>query len=121
MIARLLEEFGVSVEQLVAFGGGELPATPLAKARDGLDVFHVATALGSPFVPAQAEFVEPFGVRSVLAMGGLLADGDLFVVILFTRVPVSQEVAARWGKLAGAVREAMLPFTERNTFARLED
>jgi hypothetical protein len=121
MIARLLDEFGISVERLVALDDAGPPITSAAKADEGLDVFHVANALGSPFVPSQAEFVEPFGVKSVLAMGGLLSDGDLFAVILFTRVPVSAEVAARWGRLAGVVRETMLPFIARDTFARLDD
>jgi hypothetical protein len=116
MIARLLEDFGVSVESLVAFED-ENEGVIASTAEDGLAIFHVGQALGSPFVPAQTEFVQPQGVRSVVAMGGLLADGDLFAVILFTRVAVSAEVAARLRTLAVAVRDAMLPFAAKDTFA----
>lgn len=124
MIARLLDQFGISVERLVA-------KVPLDAAQAGFvadaalaatfNTFHVTQALGSPFVPAQAEFIEPFGVESVLGLGGLLAEGNLFAVILFTRVPVSGTVAANFQALGPVVREALLPFAERNTFAPVHD
>lgn len=45
-------------------------------------VFHVAEARESAYVPAQADFVVPYGIRSVVGFGGPLATGDLFAVIL---------------------------------------
>jgi hypothetical protein len=116
MIARLLEEFGVSAEQLVAFDNSETMSPEIVSEDRKLNIFHVQEAQGSPFVPAQAEFVEPFGVRSVLATGGLLADGDVFAVILFTRVTVGADAAALWGNLASSIREMMMAFEARNSF-----
>jgi len=124
MIAQLLDQFGISVERLVA-------RVPLDAAQAGIvadaaetvdfNAFHVTEALGSPFVPAQAEFIAPFGVQSVLGLGGLLAEGNIFAVILFTRVPVSSEVAASFRALGPVLREVLLPFPERNTFAPVHD
>jgi hypothetical protein len=122
MIARLLEQFGISVERLVAkvpLDAAGILADPDRAAT--FNTFHVTQALGSPFVPSQEEFIGPFGVESVLGLGGLLEDGNLFAVILFTRVPVSAEVAANFSALGAVMREALLPFPERNTFAPVHD
>lgn len=62
-------------------------------------------------MPAQEGFVLPYGVRSVLGFGGLLPGGDLFVVILFSRVPISREVADLFRPLALSAKLAVLPFT----------
>ena len=51
------------------------------------NVFHTEPAVGSPLIPAQDEFVVPHGVRSVLGFGDMLETGDLYVVILFSKVP----------------------------------
>jgi hypothetical protein len=124
MIARLLDQVGISVERLVArvpLDAEQAGVFPDAAQPGTFNTFHITHASGSPFVPAQAEFIEPFGVKSVLGLGGLLLDGNIFAVILFTRVPVSDEVAAHFGVLGPFVREALLPFPERNTFASALD
>ncbi len=74
------------------------------------NVFHVPEALGSPYIPAQKEFVERYGVRSVLGFGGLLGDGDLFAVIMFARGPITTESAARFRNIALDVKAVMHPF-----------
>lgn len=117
MITRLLEELGMPLERVVAppaaagFLLDELPAS--------FNVFHVPQAEGSPFIPAQEDFVVPFGVRSVVGLGGMLPDGELFVVLLFARVPVSLEVATLFRALAPCLREALLPFGPSRVFAGL--
>lgn len=80
------------------------------------NVFHVEEAEGSPYVPAQEDFVRPFGVRSVLGFGGMLPGGELYAVIMFSRVQVSPEVAALFRPLALSTKLALLPFQE--VFAR---
>ena len=50
--------------------------------------------LGSEHIPNQQTFVEQYGIRSVVGMGGLLPSGEFFAVILFSRVVISPEVAA---------------------------
>ncbi len=81
-----------------------------------LNVFHIPQAVGSPFVPAQAEFVLPYGVQSVLGMGGVLPEGELFVVILFSRVTIGGEVAERLRELALTIRDLFVPFPSNRTF-----
>lgn len=119
MIARLLDELGLPIEKVVAppSEAGFL----LSEDLQTFNVFHVSQALGSPFIPAQQEFVEPFGVQSVIGMGGLLPEGELFVVLVFTRVPISREVASLFGTLAESVKLALLPFPAGKVFLGPEE
>ena len=115
MIARLLEQLGMPVEDLVATTPS--PEMLMHKKRN-FNVFHIARAAGSPFIPAQNTFVKPIGVRSVLGLGGVLPSGDFFAVILFARVPVTREVAMLFRTLALSVKLALLPFAADDVFSR---
>ncbi len=106
MIAQLVAQFGLEAHQILEAS----PQLLMDLEQRTYNVFHVADAAGSPFVPAQEEFVEPFGVRSVLGFGGVLPAGDLFAVILFSRVRVSRETADLFKPLALNVKLAVLPF-----------
>jgi len=56
-------------------------------------VFHVEDAQGSPFVPAQDNFVKPRGVHSVLGCGTMLPNGAVSIWIGFLRHVVAQGAA----------------------------
>jgi hypothetical protein len=116
MIARLLEQLGVPLESVVA--PPDSPDFVLDQTPGGFNVFHVECALGSPAIPAQDDFVAPYNVQSVVGMGGVLPDGELFVVLLFTRVPILHETADLLRSLAPSVRAALLPFTADETFEK---
>lgn len=108
MIMRLVEELGVDLESLVS------PATEVRGRVDTrtYDVFHVERALGSPYIPAQAEFVERYRIVSVVGFGGLLRSGELFAVILFSRDPIPPRSAARFRTIALDVRSSLFAFDE---------
>jgi hypothetical protein len=80
-------------------------------------VFYVDRAEGSPYIPAQTEFVQPQRIQSVLGFGGLLPSGELFATILFTRTYIPREVADLFKTLALNVKVALLPFVDRRVFA----
>lgn len=128
MMSRLFDQFGLSVEGLVAFpevGNSPLATTSVEESTEAapltFNAFHVPRALGSPFVPDQEGFVIPYGVESVLGLGGLLADGDIFAILLFTRVPIQTEVASNFRQLASVIRESLIAFPANRTFAPLSD
>jgi PAS domain S-box-containing protein len=100
MIHRMLTDLGLDL------GDGGAPDKPY-------NVFYVAEALGSPYVPAQDDFVVPYGIRSVVGFGGLLPDGELFAVIMFSRTPVSRETAEQFRTVTLSVGLALLPYTGR--------
>lgn len=112
MISQLIRQLGVDVSTLLSPGSGVL----LDESQHTFNVFHVADAQGSQYIPAQREFVEPYQVRSVLGFGGLLPPGELFATILFSKTPISRDVAERFRTLALNVKVALLPFSGDRIF-----
>ena len=106
MISQLVRQFGL--EPATVIGADSSLLVDLEQ--KSYNVFHVPVARESPYVPAQAEFVVPYGIRSVIGFGGMLPSGNLFAVILFTRVPIPQEIADLFRPLALSVKLAILPF-----------
>jgi hypothetical protein len=113
MISQLIKEFGLELSSVLQ--PSPEVVRELAGKRHG--VFHVEDALGSPYIPAQEEFVARFGIRSVLGFGGLLVSGDLFAVILFATVRVSAESADRFRTLALDVKSGFSRYTDANIFS----
>ncbi len=105
MIARLISQLGLDIATVVD------PAEDVLvdASERTYNVFHVEDAAGSPFVPAQAEFVERYGIASVLGFGGLLVTGDLLAAIMFTRQPVRRPVADRFRTISLSLRVGLLP------------
>jgi hypothetical protein len=112
MIAQLIHEFGLTLSDVLQ------PSADVMRKLDGKSygVFHVEEAAGSPYIPAQAQFVERYGIRSVVGFGGSLASGDLFAVILFTRTLISTEMADRFRALALDVKGTLVPFNDAQVF-----
>ena len=111
MISRLLSQFGVDVQHALR---DRSQNTELANKRFG--VFHVREAQGSEYIPGQDDFVTPYGVKSVLAFGGVLSAGDLFVTIMFSKTPISDDVAQSFEPLGPKVKEAIDPFARGRIF-----
>jgi hypothetical protein len=114
MIAQLIHEFGLRLSDVLA------PSPDIVRKLEGktYGVFHVEEAKDSPYIPAQAQFVERHGIRSVLGFGGSLAGGELFAVILFTRTLISAEIADRFRTLALDAKGCLVPFADTEIFAR---
>jgi len=112
MVAQLITELGLDPVEVVR---GAPAAFPDLEGR-GYRVFYVADALDSPYVPAQNEFVVPYGIRSVLGFGGTLPSGALFAVVLFSNTSIPQDTADAFAVVALSVKVAVLPFVELRTF-----
>lgn len=108
MVARLFADLDLDPD---AIGSVSAPQALRLHHRT-YDVFHVDDARGSPCVPAQ-DFVERYGIRSVVGVGGVVPSGDAFAVLLFATVPVDAEVAGTLRSLAPAVKAAVV----RRTYA----
>ena len=59
------------------------------------------------------EQVRALGIRSVVALGGVLPSGDLFLVSLLTKVDVDERVADLLRSLGTAVKVPLIPFSFR--------
>jgi hypothetical protein len=105
MISSLLQQLGVEVDVLLNSGANLL----VDREPSSFNVFYVPEAAGSAFIPAQTEFVRPRGIRSVLGFGGMLTSGDIFAVILFSRIAIPRQTAELFRTLALNVKLAVLP------------
>lgn len=113
MVTQLIQQIGLDVAQVVDTRNNLV----LDIEHQNYNVFHVAEAAGSAFVPAQ-DFVRDNQVRSVLGFGGLFPSGDLFAIIIFSRVYVPRETAEMFRTLALGVKLALLPFVRAQVFAK---
>ncbi len=112
MISRLVSQLGLEVQAMIRPD----PSLIVDLEQKSYNAFHVPEAVGSPYIPAQEEFVIPYGVRSVLGFGGVFKTGDLFAVILFSKTPISRETSDRFKSLAVSVKEATQPFLDGRVF-----
>lgn len=106
MVSNLVTQLGIPLGLVIR----PEPELLLDIEQRSFNVFHVPEALGSPYIPAQQEFVVPCGIRSVLGFGGLLPTGDMFAVIMFFKVPIARETASLFKPLSLSVKMAVLPF-----------
>ncbi len=113
MISQLLKQFGLDVSMIVNSDRQLMVGSEEKK----LNVFYVPVAKGSPYIPAQESFVIPFNIKSVLGFGGLLPSGNLFVIIMFSKVFIPRNTAEIFKSLAPSVRSALLRFDGKTTFS----
>jgi len=116
MISQLIKDFGLDISCILAPESHLL----IELERKTCNVFYVADALNSQYIPAQDNFVKPFGIKSVVGFGGMLPAGDLFAVILFSKVSVPEETAYLLKTLPLNLKMAMVPFLKKNTFRMLQ-
>ena len=112
MIAQLIRQLGVETGTLLSAD----PRVVIDTDQHTFNVFYVEDAHGSPYIPAQREFVEPYAIRSVLGFGGLLPSGDLFTTILFSRTHIPRNIADLFKTLALNVKVAILPYSRGKLF-----
>jgi hypothetical protein len=111
MISQLIKQLGLSVSSVIRPAPGML-----LDASESYNVFYVPEALGSPYIVAQDEFVVPYGIASVIGFGGLVASGDLFAAIMFSKVHVSAAVADLFKVIGLNMKLLILPFARKPLF-----
>ena len=112
MIAQLIRQFGLDASTVVRPD----PDVLLELDEKTYNVFHVAQAAGSAHIPAQ-DFVSTHGVAAALGFGGMLPNGDLFAVVLFSKVAIPDETAELFKTLAVSVKVALLPLVNGPLFS----
>ncbi|MCG8619374.1 MAG: hypothetical protein MI802_24395, partial [Desulfobacterales bacterium] len=87
MISEMIRQFGLDVAELLSPKAERYTDTE----RDSFSIFFIENAQGSPYIPAQDDFVIPYGVQSVLGFGSQFPTGNIFVSLLFLRTPISRQ------------------------------
>lgn len=113
MISQLIRQLGLTMTEFLRM----TPEIIKDVGQRSFGVFHVPVAANSPFVPAQKDFVAPYGIASVLGFGGMLPDGDLFVVIIFTRVAIPSPTAEMFRTVALNLKLGLLGLIDKPVFA----
>lgn len=112
MINALIRQLGIPVATLLDSDQRIM----LDEHQHTFNVFHVPDAAGSPYIPAQENFVIPHGIRSVLGFGGMLPDGEMFAIIIFSKLCIPRERAELFNTLALNAKLAILPFAGKQLF-----
>jgi hypothetical protein len=113
MISQLIKQFGLESNLLLQPD----PNILVDADQKTFNVFHVPEAEGSKYIPAQEDFVIPFGIKSVLGFGGLLPSGDLFAIIMFSKVHIPRATADMFKTFALSAKVSVLPFVGGRVFA----
>lgn len=111
MVSEVFRQLGVDVHAMLRPDPAKVPEI----AGRQFDVFCEPNAAGSRFIPAQP-FVAAHDVASVVAFGGALPTGDLFVALLFSTVPVSREAAAVFAPLGLSAKLLLMPLARQSVF-----
>ena len=113
MISQMVRQFGLELSSLLE----TRPEVIHDLDQKTCNIFYVPDAHISPFIPAQAEFVIPYGIKSALGFGGVLPSGNLFAVVIFTRVQMPVETAQMFRTIALNVKMNILRFVGGKIFA----
>lgn len=94
MISQLIRQFGIEIDTILEPD----PKLIVDLQRTKFNVFYVPEALGSAHIPSQKDFVIPYQIKSVLGFGGLLPSGNLFAIILFSKMwfPIDTAEMFKW-------------------------
>ncbi|MEB3826551.1 hypothetical protein [Phormidium sp. CCY1219] len=113
MFSQLIAQFGLQFDTVIEPD----PELFMQLEQKNYNVFYVGEAVGSPYIPAQRDFVIPFGIKSVLGFGGLLPSScDLFAIILFSKHHIPRETANLFKPLALSAKLSLLPFVGETIF-----
>ncbi|MDR4509913.1 MAG: hypothetical protein MRJ65_17040 [Candidatus Brocadiaceae bacterium] len=112
MVNEFIYQFGMDISQVLH------PDPKIAIELEGkiFNVYHVPEAIGSPYIPAQDEFVIPFGIKSALGLGGMLPTGNLFALLIFSKTKIPRNTAELFKNIALSARIAVLPFISEKIF-----
>ncbi|MBW4657812.1 MAG: hypothetical protein KME15_04000 [Drouetiella hepatica Uher 2000/2452] len=113
MISQLIQQFGLEITAVLEPD----PELLVDLYQTNFNVFYVPDALGSAHIPAQKDFVIPYGIKSVVGFGGMLPSGNLFAIILFSKVPISRSTADLFKWVSSYARIATATFDKRAVFA----
>lgn len=111
-ISEMILRLGLDIPTVL----GMAPEKMLESEHKLLNAFYISNAKDSPFIAEQDSLIIPYGVKSVLGIGGLLPSGSLFVVMIFLKIQIPQNMAEMLKNLALAIKTSLLPFDGEVSF-----
>lgn len=81
--------------------------------------FHAEEALDNVYLPARESFVVRHRIRSMVGIGELLPSGELFVVLMFSKVWITRETAVIVHTFTLSVKLILLSFSGVRIFSTM--
>lgn len=85
MIAAALQKSRIDV------GSAQHAMIPDAKMIELGHYFYVPDAIGDERIPDQRNFVQPYGIRTVIGVGSRFLSGAAYLMVIFTKVLLDQD------------------------------
>ena len=112
MISELIQQFNVDLETIIKPDQELITRTQ----NRNFKLFYVPEALGSVYIPAQEKFVIPYQIRSVLGFGGRLCSGNIFLILMFSKVLIPIHTVELFKYLSAYTRLAVATFDSGPVF-----
>lgn len=109
MFQGVFNELGFSIADFHA----ESAAGHSVHSMQMLRYFHVLDASQSAAITDQASFVQPYGIKSVLAIGSQFLSRQSYVLIAFSRSPIAEKQAEILAEIAPHVSTLLAIFDGR--------
>jgi hypothetical protein len=77
--------------------------------------FHVPRAFGSPFIPAQREFVEPYRIESAVGIGCRFASKALYLGVCFSTIGIDEAAARKFAVISLYISTLLAIYDGRRT------
>lgn len=77
--------------------------------------FHVQHAADSPMITDQEQFVDAYGVQSSIGMAGRFLNGQAYLAVGFSRVPIDHRAAELFAQLTPYVSTLLAAYETRGT------
>jgi two-component system, NtrC family, sensor kinase len=116
MVSEVISALGFDLDRDLTASSAHF----VAEEARSYNVFYVPDAVGAPCIPAQDDFVIPYGIQSVLAFGGMLPSRNLFIVLLFARTRIPEQTAEIFKSLAVSVKVSVVMFDQVSVFRSSE-
>lgn len=79
--------------------------------------FHVEHAPGSPYIPAQEDFVKRYGIQSVTGVGSTFVSQSAYLLLCFARAHLSTTVAANFSQTAPFISTLLAGYDEEKIWS----
>ena len=75
--------------------------------------FHVENAEDSPYIVDQENFVEPYGIQSVVGIGSPFASGSFYLCLAFSKYAINEVSAKRFAMMSPFISTMLASYDAR--------
>lgn len=111
MLSRAMQQIGVDLN--IFMGPESEKGLTVTSFGEQVSAFHVEKAPGSPYVPAQEEFVDRYSVQSVIGSAARLRGRDISLFIGFSRHRIPASAARHFSPMMVLFWQRLLPLVDR--------